>query len=124
MATITEDPVRTSDAQLFEEAVSSAILIANTVVLTNPVSNNLSHCFVSVQFFDVSGDPATPTAGTVAITVKTLNSEKFEAVSGSPITASAPVTLNFAANVSEIQAVPTGLDVANNYKLFVTANGR
>lgn len=124
MATITEDPVRTSSSNLYQLAVSSATVIADTVVLQNVVPNNLTHCFVSVQFFDSSGDSATPANGTVAITVKTLNSEKFEAVSGSPIDATAPVTLNFAANVSEIRAVPTSLDVANNYKVFVTANGR
>ena len=114
-----------SDEKWFQLVESSFAFIAtsDTVQLENPISFNLPHCFVGIQQFDVNGDPVLAGAGSYAVTIRTLNSEVFEAVPGSPIDGTAPMTLNFASNISTIRAVPTGITTVISYKLFLTANG-
>lgn len=124
MATISTALVRTGGSQLFEKAESGLELVADTVEPTDPpVRESLTHCFVGIQQFDGAGAPILATAGTYAISIKTVNSEVFEAVPGSPIDGTAPVTLNFAANVSGIRVVPTGVLTAVTYKVVLSANG-
>ncbi len=125
MATITTALTRTGGAELFEKAESARELVADTIEPTDPpIRDSLTHCFIGIQQFDVSGDPVLAGAGTYAVSVKTVNSEVFEAVAGSPIDATAPVTLNFAANVSNLRVVPTGITTAVTYKVVLIGNGR
>jgi len=114
-----------SDNKWFEivESAFAFIATSDTVQLENPVSFNLPHCFVGIQQFDVLGDPVLAGAGTYAISIRTLNSEVFEPVPGSPIDGTAPMTLDFASNISTIRAVPTGITTVVSYKLFLSANG-
>lgn len=122
MPTITEFTA-VSDHEWFEQIDSAFGLVADTVELTDPVTLNLPHCFIGIQQFDAMGDPVLGGAGTYTISVRTVNSEVFEELPQSPIDATAPCTLNFAANVSRVRAVPTGVTTAVTYKLVLTANG-
>ena len=122
MATITEF-TSVSDEKWFEQIDSAFGLVADTIELTNPVNRNLPHCFIGIQQFDAGGNAILAGAGTYAISVRTVNSEVFEELPQSPIDATAPCTLNFAANVKAVRAVPTGVTTAVTYKLVLSANG-
>ena len=122
MVTITEF-TSVSDHEWLEVVDSFFGLVADTIELTDPVSLNLPHCFIGIQQFDAMGDPLLAGAGTYAISVRTRNSEIFKELPQSPIDATDPCDLNFAANVSGVRAVPTGVTVAVTYKLVLTANG-
>ncbi len=125
MAEVTTALTVTGGFELFEQAESAREAVADTILPTQlPIRKSLTHLFVGIQQFDVGGDPVLAGAGTYAVSIKTVNSEVFEAVAGSPIDATAPVTLNFAANMSNIRVVPTGITTAVTYKVVVTANGR
>ncbi len=81
----------------------------DTVEIDDPVNEFLTHHFISIKQYDSAGALDVATAGTYTVTVKTQNAEQFEAISGSPIDATAPVTLNFAGNVKAIRVVPAGI---------------
>lgn len=85
-----------------------------------------THCFCGVRFFaDAAGAvEATPTAGTITITIKTVNTDpRFEdPISSNVITAATPDTIGWAANTRSVKAVQSGLDVATHYQLTVTCN--
>lgn len=116
---------RSGNSDFFEKAESDEVTVATTIEMDEAVSDGMTHCFVGIQQFDVGGLPDVASAGTYAIQVKTLNTEEWETVADSPIDATAPVTLNFAANVSSIRAVPTGITGDPvTYKLVLTANRR
>lgn len=82
------------------------------------------HCFIGVQFFADAGGAvvAVPTTGDVTITVKTLNSQLWEAIPGAAIDASNPATQSWAANTTNLRAVPADVDVATHYKVVLTQN--
>lgn len=113
--------VKKGDMRVFESDVEA---VADTIILDG-LTEEMPHCFIGVQFFSDAGGttPATPGAGTVAVTVETLNNEPvFEAVPDSPIDATAPTTLSWAANTKRVRLVPTGITTATHWKAVWTGN--
>jgi len=108
---------------VFTQIVSDVTAIDVAIEL-DKIDATKPHCFVGVQFFtDITGSTkAVPTTGTVAITVRTVNTDLFEIVPDNVIQASAPTTKSWAANSRSIKAVPDSIDVATHYKLVVTCN--
>ena len=91
-----------------------------------PVDSTKPHCFVGVQFFDddQGATPATPSAGTVTISVKTLNSTPVpQSPDPDVIMADAPEDISFDGNADRVKAQPAGIIGASFYKLVVTCNG-
>lgn len=108
----------------FTKSESDVFAVGDTITLGGIETAN-PHCFAGVQFFaDASGAmPVTPGAGTVAITVETINNEGiFEAITDPAITATSPTTVDWAANTTRVRATPSGVTVATHYKLVVTTN--
>ena len=104
--------------------LSDIEVVADTIVI-NGLDAEAPHCFVGVQFFDdaLGATPATPGAGSVLVTVETVNNEGlFEAVPSNSIDATAPVTVSYDANSLRVKFVPTGLTVANFWRAIWTGN--
>ncbi len=126
MATITESGTKTSlnqSVDIYEKNVSSSIVLGDTLILQNPISQGMSHIFIGVQMFNSSGALILDSAGTFTVTVKTVNTEQFEAVVDGVIDATAPTTVSVAANISEVRVVPSALSDTVTYKVIVTGNG-
>ncbi len=115
---------RSGNGRYFEAANTPVTPIANTHILTAPVSPGMTHCFVGIQQFESDGTtPGLSGAGSYQISVKFVNSEVWEDLSGT-IDATAPTTQNFAGNVSAVRCVPTGITTVVKYSLHLTANRR
>lgn len=126
MATITEKGNKTALLQsddIYEQVISSAIAAADTLILEAPLTAGLSHIFVGVQMFDAQGALLVDSAGTFTVTVKTVNTQQWEAVPDGVIDATAPATVDFAANLADIRVVPAALSSTITYKVIVTGNG-
>lgn len=107
----------------FELRESSIVTVGTTINL--PIKDEFPHNFVGVQFFaDAAGlTPATPGAGTVTITVETVNGlSVFEAVPSNVIDGTAITTVSWDANTRQVKAVPAGITTATHYKLVWTGN--
>jgi len=97
--------------------------IGDTITM-NGLIMDYPNAFAGVQFFSDAGGttPAVPTAGSLTAKIKTINTALFEEFNGNVIDASDPKTINWTANVTDFQIVPTGIDVATHYQLIVTLN--
>lgn len=107
----------------FELIESGIVTVGTTINL--PTREDFPHNFVGVQFFaDAAGlTPVTPGAGTVTITVETVNSlSVFEAPPDNVIDATTPTTVTWDANTRQVKAVPAGITTATHYKLVWTGN--
>ena len=105
--------------------VESAVFAVGSLVTLDGLDSSKAHCFAGVQFFnDAAGlVPATPTAGTLLVEIRTVNTTPiFEAIPANTISANAPTTISWAANTQAVRATPTGIVGATHYKLVVTCN--
>lgn len=104
--------------------IESTVTDVRAVTTVDRVDVDKTQCYIGVQFFsDAAGTiPVTPGAGTVTLTVKTLNSNVFETFTGNTITAATPTTVPFTGNVKEVLATPSGVTTASYYKVVVTCN--
>lgn len=103
---------------------SSVVTVGTTIDLIN-LRTDLAHCFVGIQFFaDAAGTiPAVPGAGTVTVTIETINNENvFESVPDNVITASAGHTVTYDANTLSVKLVPAGITTATHMKAVWTAH--
>ena len=110
--------------QTFELHESDVTAIATPVTLAG-LPTDLPHCFVGVQFFDDAGGTSVvvPGAGTAAIEIVTINNTPvLEAINGSPMDATAAVTLNWDGNTLSVKVTLAAITVATHYKVVVTAN--
>lgn len=101
---------------------SDIVAVGATIDLAGAAAN-LAHNFVGVQFFaDANGAAfATPGAGTVTITVSTVNNEPaFEAPPDNVISATAPTTVSYDASTRVVRAVPSGITTATHYRMVWT----
>lgn len=101
---------------------SVIVPVADTIDLADLDASH-PHCFAGVEFFaDANGDaPATPGAGTVTITVGTVNNGPlFEAALDNVIDATAPTTVTWDGSTKSVRAVPAGITTATHYRLIVT----
>lgn len=114
---------RSGSADWFEKCESDPAAVADSIILDEPVSDGLTHCFVGVQQFDSGGLPDVGSGGSYAISVKLVCSEVWEDVGS--IDADDPRTLNFVGNVSAIRAVPDSIaGDPVTYKLVLMGNRR
>ena len=108
----------------YRKSVSDVEVVADTIVLEG-LSPDMPHCFVGIQFFSDAGGttPATPGAGTVTVTVETVNSEGIsEAVPDNVIDATAITTVSWDANTKSITLVPAGVTTATHWRATWTGN--
>jgi len=83
----------------------------------------LTHCFLSIRFFDSGGLPVTPSGGTLAIEIQTLgNQPNWEDPPEASIDATVPTTIDWAANTNGIRVTPTALTGVDHWAVFVTLN--
>lgn len=107
------------------ELIESDVVPVGDVITISGLRADFPRNFVGVQFFaDAAGlIPATPGAGTVVVTIETINTEGvFEAITGDTITATAVTTINWDANSSKVKLTPAGITVATHYKAVWTGN--
>ena len=115
----------TGRPQFIRTVTSDAVGKAVTVTLdltTDRDFGALTHVFLGVQMFDVSGDPIDDSAGTFTVTIQTINTQKDESPTVSVIDATAPVTISWAANTHKIVVVPASLSDTVTWKVVATAN--
>ncbi len=123
----------TAPAEKFERStdlVGFVLIISPIVTVATPMDlealhTGKPHCFIGVQFFnDALGvTPATPTAGTVVVTIRTINTTpNFEAPPSPTIDATAPKTVTWAANTLSALTTPSGIVGATHYRSVVTCN--
>ncbi|MEE8113954.1 MAG: hypothetical protein V3T23_06330 [Nitrososphaerales archaeon] len=114
----------TTEHGSYTQVTSDIVTVATTITLDG-IDVIKPHCFAGVQFFTdgTGGTPATPGAGTVTITVKTINSTPiFEAVPSNVIDATDIGTVSFASNTTSVRALPAGVTTATHYRMVVTCN--
>jgi len=112
--------------------VSSAQTVASgdDIILTEGTTEGFlipfyAHVFLGVQFFAADGTtPAVPTAGAMTVSVQTHNTKVWESPPTSNIDPTGPVTVDWSGNTYAIRVSPAALDVADNWRMYVTANKR
>lgn len=105
--------------------LTSAIVTVATAITLDEIEPGKPHCFIGAQFFSDSGGaaPATPGAGTVVITIKTVNTDPvFETIPTASIDATTPTSLSWAANTLAVKATPSGITTATHWRIVVTVN--
>ncbi len=90
------------------------------------VISGYTHIFLGVEFLDASDAVVTPGAGTMTISVQTINTLALEAVWESPttatITAATPTTIDWAANTHAIKVAQASVTTATQWRVRITAN--
>lgn len=107
--------------KFFISVVSEKTAVANTIELSD-LDPSMPHCFLGIQMFDASDDPIVGGAGTFAITIKTTNTQQYEAPPTASIDATAPTTIDWAANTAGVKCIPSGITTAVTYRLVMTFN--
>jgi len=105
--------------------IESPIVTVGTTIDLEGIDAVKPHVFAAVQFFaDALGaTPATPGAGTVTITVETVNNTPIlESPPEAVIDATDLTTVDWGANTKRVIATPAGITVATHYRLIVTCN--
>lgn len=103
----------------------SPVVTVSTEIILSSLDSVKPHCFLGVKFFSDAGGttPAVPGAGTVTITIQTINSEPlFELPPDNLIDLTNQTTISWASNTKAVKAVPSGVTVATHYKVVVTCN--
>ncbi len=107
--------------------ITSEIVTISTAIELDGIDTTKPHCFVACNFFADSGGTAqaVPTVGSVTIDMLTVNNNPvYDDPGRTSIDASDPTTINFAGNVMQVRATPSGIDVATHYRIVVTCNER
>ena len=107
--------------------LSDQVPVADTFEATDLYGNShLTHCFLGVVFYESDGTTvATPTAGTLTVSVRTENNPgAWDSPETSSIDATDPQTVDFAANTTGIRVVPSGVTggSADHYRVVMTRN--
>ncbi len=102
------------------------------IILTEGVTagfviSGFTHIFLGVRFFDAAdGAIVTPGAGTMTISVQTINTLALEAVWESPTTntiaAATPTTIDWAANTHAVKVAQASVTTATHWRVAITAN--
>jgi hypothetical protein len=120
VATIT-DFKKSGNGDSMMSFVSDLAAVADTVDLDG-LDPSFTHCFLGIQLVDVNGDPVLGGAGTLAVTVYTMNNNQGESPATSSIDATAPVTVDWSGNTTRVEVVPTGITTAISYRVVLTCN--
>lgn len=105
--------------------IESEIAAVGDAITLDGIDAVKPHVFAGVQFFaDSAGAAAaTPGAGTVTLTIETVNTTPVtESPQNSIIDATDIKTCDWAANTQRVIATPAGITVATHYRLIVTCN--
>lgn len=124
---MTETKFKTTNTALprlaLVEVRSERTPVSETILLKSDKIRFDTHCFLGVRFFDAQGQPVTPGAGSIAIAVQTLNSTPvWELPEVSNVDATAPVTVDWAANTFAVRGIPTGVTTAVTWEIVITLN--
>jgi len=106
-------------------AVFESPVVSAATAIKLGIDAGKTHCFLGAKFYsDAAGEtPATPTGGTIAVDIQTLNSSPaYEPPPVSTIDASNPATLSWAANTDSVRATPSGVAGAAYWRILVTCN--
>lgn len=114
---------KTGSDKFFQKIVSGAAGLTDSVELTD-LEGGLTHCFLGVKMFDVSGDPVVATAGTFTVSVRTINTGQWEAPPDPTIDATAPDTIGFAGNVDGVKVTVAALATVTTWRVVLTCNRR
>jgi hypothetical protein len=113
-----------TNINVYEKVTSERALLGDTVELTAPIPEGLSHVFIGVKMYDSGGSQLNAdAAGTFTVTVQTANTGVYEAPPSNVIDATAPTTVSVAGNLSKIRVVPASLSTTVDYEVIITANG-
>jgi hypothetical protein len=107
---------------ILEQVVSAAANKTTTIEIT--LGGNfaaMSHVFLGVQMFDVSGVPILDSTGTFAVTVQTVETKAYEAPTVAEIAADAPTTISWAGGTFKIKVVPDSLTDTVTWQVVATA---
>lgn len=122
MAVITTSTKAGSD-KFFQRVTSGAAGLTDSVELTG-LEGGLTHCFLGVKMFDVSGDPVVATAGTFTVKVRTVNTGQWEDPPVKTIDATAPETISFAGNIDGVKVTVAALATVTTWRAVLTCNRR
>jgi hypothetical protein len=121
-------PASDTEAKGLHRLTSTIVPVGDTIDLDNIDAAN-PHYFAGLEFFaDSHGDtPATPSAGTVTITARSINSPNYmQNPSGSTgvnvIDLTAYEDLAFEGNYQAVRVIPSGIVGATHYRLNVSCN--
>lgn len=102
------------------------------IILTEGVTagfviSGYTHIFLGVRFYNAAdGAIVTPGAGTMTISIQTINTLALEAVWEAPatatITAATPTTIDWAANTHAVKVAQTSVTTATHWRVAITAN--
>lgn len=82
----------------------------------------MSHVFLGVQMFDAGGNLIDDSAGSFAVTIQSVNTQRDEAPTVATINATSPSTLTWALNTYKIVVVPSSLSATVTWRVVATAN--
>ena len=105
------------------KCLSDAAQPTDSVEIAN-MADELTHCFLGVQMFDANGDLVVGSAGTFAIKVKTDDTKQWEDPPETSIDATAPDTIGWDGNTTDVQVIPTGLAGVTTWRVHTTFNQR
>ena len=101
--------------------------VAKTATITLDLSTDgdfqaLTHVFLGVQMFDAGGNLIDDSAGSFAVTIQSVNTQRDEAPTVATINATSPSTLTWALNTYKIVVVPSSLSATVTWRVVATAN--
>lgn len=104
---------------------SDIATVATTITLPD-LRPTQTHYFAGVEFFsDADGTPATPSAGTVTVTVITaVNPQVAESITNGEIDATAPTTVDWASPTSSAIFTPDSIAAATHWRVNVSGHKR
>ena len=110
-----------------QDVTSGDDVILTEGITAGFVISGYTHIFLGVRFFDAAdGNIVTPGAGTMTISIQTINTLALEAVWESPttatITAATPTTIDWAANTTAVKVAQASVTTATHWRVAITAN--
>lgn len=103
--------------------LSNDTLPADSIEMSN-IESSLVHCFIGVKLYDSGNNLIQATAGSFAIMIKSINSEKWETPKEPTIDATNTETISWECNTSAVQIIPTGLTGVDHWVAHLTCNKR
>jgi len=121
MATITGYTL-TDRPEYAQSAVSDDAQPADVVEMTD-LPTDLVHVFIACKFYDAADSAVTPSGGTLTIEVQTAgNQPNWEDPPETSIDATAPTTIDWAANTYGVRITPSGLTGVDHWTAVLYLN--
>ena len=126
MATITDTKTlqvlarSETEPTILIESNTATVASSDTVALDN-LPPHFGHWFLSVQMFDANGVQVAGSAGTFAVSVRTWCNGRNESPSVSSISATAPVTIDWAGPTTGVTVTPSALSGVSSWCVRLAA---